>query len=77
MSDRLDRLLKQIKIVSPAEAETVDAVVCMPVAETKLVMKNSHRTNCAWCGVEIWVAPSSPSKPMKICLFCAAEKLGK
>jgi hypothetical protein len=58
-----------VTVVSEAEAETVDYVVCMPDGPSKF---DDNLTGfCAHCGTKIMFRWHVPRKPKKICLNCA------
>lgn len=61
---------KRIPIVSDAEAEKADAVVC-GYPDTPTPFTNNVHTRCAWCRCKIVHRPHAPKKPAKICIECA------
>lgn len=62
----------ELRIVTGAEAEEAACVVCMLAADTGIVARGSHQESCPHCERPIWVAPSSPKGPPRICLHCFA-----
>lgn len=64
--------LPKIQVVSDAEAEEADAVICMPIGATRY-FDDDIETVCADCGQGIFHRPHVPKKPRKICIDCAAK----
>lgn len=60
-----------IKVVTPEEAEKCDFVVC----GDKAAVAGAYEAKCSKCSAKVFVAPSSPVKPPKICLSCYASYL--
>jgi hypothetical protein len=72
--------LPKITVVDDATAERANYVVCARVYSydaDQIVVANSYRAACALCSTPIWVAPSSPLTPPKICIPCAAALVGR
>jgi hypothetical protein len=66
-----------IHVVSEAEAEKANYVVCVRVCDTGFPdIPNSYKANCFACGAPVWVAPSAPMMPARICLICAGRMAG-
>ena len=68
--------LPPITVVSEAEAETADMVVCMRNGAGEY-FSDDIRTTCAVCGGGIHHRPHAPKTPPKVCMECAvalAEK---
>lgn len=64
-----------IEVVSQAEAEEAEFVVCMKVgADTPFT--DNLTGHCCACGEAVIFRPTSPVKPPRICLECAAERMG-
>ena len=61
-----------INVVSDAEAEEADFVVCCTTDMTRY-FDDDVETTCALCGTGIFHRPHAPKKPKKICLECAAR----
>lgn len=57
------------EVVSDAEAEAVDFVVCGPIS----YFSDDIHTTCAFCGTPIVHRPNAPSGPPKVCMPCAIE----
>lgn len=65
-----------VEVVTPEEAETADAVVCMRTnATTKRYFEDDVYTHCHYCKEEIYHRPTVPVKPIKVCLDCAVKRL--
>ena len=64
-----------ITVVTPEEAEQCDLVVCMRVSEARLIAPGSTQQACHDCGHPIWVAPTSPAAPIKVCVHCAEQRM--
>jgi hypothetical protein len=62
--------LPEITIVSAEEAETLDAVCCMRVADLPIPRVPAQMEQCCKCGERIWVSHSSPRKPKRWCVQC-------
>ncbi len=63
-----------IRAVDQAEAEQADFVVCMDApAGTQPPAPGSERTTCSGCGKALWIHPTSPRTPPRICFTCAAD----
>lgn len=62
--------LPPIEAISPAEAETVDYVVCAP-ADFPTPFTGNVKTVCAACGAAIMHRPYAPKRPPKVCVACA------
>jgi hypothetical protein len=66
---------KPIKVVSDAEAEECDFVVCMRDADQPVALfPDDVHGLCAVCLAPIHYRPHVPKAPPKICLQCAARK---
>ena len=63
-----------VKVVSDAEAETADAVVCLRVGASTSPFTDNVETDCAWCGHRIFHRPYVPKRPPKVCFECAVER---
>jgi len=64
----------EIKVISEAEAEKADYVVCSRVCDGGFpVMPNSYKARCFSCDTEVWVSPSAPLTPPRVCFVCACE----
>lgn len=61
--------LRGIEIVSEAEAETADFVVCAPKGSWTPFTDNLEGL-CMLCGIAVIFRPHAPKKPPKICLAC-------
>lgn len=59
-----------IEIVSEEEAEKADAVMVIRVKDAKRVASGSVITQCSLCHEDVWLAPTSPVKPRKVCVDC-------
>ena len=65
-------MILPIKVVSEAEAETVDFVVCCRVGMATPFDDNVFDV-CAHCGHAIFFRPYMPKRPAKICVECATD----
>jgi formylmethanofuran dehydrogenase subunit E len=58
-----------------AEAADVDMVVCIRVIDKPLTPEMAAKgvvtDDCSECGEKVWVAPTSPSEPKRVCSQCA------
>lgn len=63
-------ILKHVKVVSDAEAEQCDMVVCMPNGGPRY-FDDDIDTVCAKCGTPIHHRPHVPKTPPKVCIDCA------
>lgn len=60
------------------DATEAAAVVCHRVSDMPIPrMAFSLMDSCSICGERIWVAPTSPSKPPKICWPCGHDIIRK
>ncbi len=61
------------------EAANVDMVVCIRVADKPLTpeMKGVTADHCSECGEEVWVAPTSPTQPKRVCAQCADKLISE
>lgn len=65
------------KIVSDAQAELADFVVCMRVADGNAFrFSDNVFGKCADCGHAIFWRPYNPKKPAYICVHCALDRVG-
>ena len=64
----------EAEMVSEAEAETADMVVCVPW-EWGSPFSDDICGYCVTCGRSIRYRPHAPKRPPKICLKCAAEAI--
>lgn len=56
------------------EARECDLVVCHLVKDLPVPrVAGAVIHHCRDCGDRIWVAPSSPEKPPKLCVWCAKK----
>jgi hypothetical protein len=62
------------RVVTLAEAESVDCVVCVGM-ENGLVLEDNVITQCASCGGTIQHRPDAPAKPKKLCMPCAVSQM--
>lgn len=65
----------RIDVVDDATSERASYVVCTRVIDAigEPRVPNSYQIACCGCFQLVWVAPSSPLKPPKICVQCAAQ----
>lgn len=68
--ERLEALLSHVKVVSDAEAEEAEFVICCTTGTPSLFTDNVE-TVCAFCGTGIFHRPHVPKKPRKVCIECA------
>ena len=62
-----------IQVVSDAEAEECDAVICN-TAEMWSPFRDNTYAACATCDTAIYHRPHVPKKPRKICINCAVAE---
>lgn len=68
--------LGKAKVVSREQAEEAGWVVCAPVGgQDPAMVPGSTQTNCVDCGTLVWVSPSAPTTPPRICMACMAKRL--
>lgn len=65
--------MSPIKVVSQAELEMCDYVVCMPVGLSSF--EDNLTGSCCECGQKIMYHWHAPRKPKKICLACMKIRL--
>jgi hypothetical protein len=65
--------LPPIKVVSDAEAEKSDYVVCCKLANDPGCFDDNLVGECAACGAPVIFRPHSPKRPAKICTECFVE----
>jgi hypothetical protein len=64
-----------VELMSDAEAEKADFVVCMPVGDSPF---DDNLTGfCCKCGIKVMYRWHAPRKPAKICLECCAKEAEK
>ena len=64
-----------IKVVSEAEAEQCDLVVCIRKIDLDpTLFPDNHEATCHDCGEVISFRPSAPKTPIKVCLQCATAR---
>jgi ribosomal protein L37E len=71
--ERNAAILKQVKVVSNAEAEEVDFVVCPRKGPSPFTVMTGV---CSRCGVEVMFRWHAPRNPPKICVECATKAPG-
>jgi hypothetical protein len=74
MTKNIKDILDKIKVISDAEAEQVDFVVCVP-ASTPSHFDDDLFGFCSHCGVKVRYRWHAPRKPKKICLECAVKTM--
>lgn len=62
-----------IEVVSDAEAETVDYLVCMR-ADSPSPFNDNLTGFCCKCGVKVMFRWHAPRKPPRICLECMSKQ---
>jgi len=73
----MEDLLKRVKVVSDAEAEQCDMVVCMPSDGDERFFDDDIDSTCAMCGIAIHHRPHVPKTPPKVCIHCATFMAGE
>lgn len=71
----------EMEVVSEAEAERAEVLVCSRVADDMLTRQDwpalfdrRRKCLCAWCGEPIWWDPlRSPKQPARVCTVCVIE----
>lgn len=58
------------KMQITADPNKAEAVICIRVADARLVAEGSHREKCMVCAQEVWVSASSPVEKPKVCNVC-------
>ena len=71
-----EEFMKKVKVVSDAEAEEVDFVVCMP-ADTPSPFTDNLTGFCCECGIKVIYRWHAPRKPKRICMECMTKRLEK
>jgi hypothetical protein len=61
--------LPPINVVSDAEAEKCDFLVCMPW-DTPSLFKDNLKGVCSGCGIDVQYRWHAPRKPKRICMSC-------
>ncbi len=59
-------------VVSEAEAEECDAVVCVLKSQPSIFADDVFAP-CAHCGVELRHRPHAPKRPPKLCFDCVLD----
>jgi hypothetical protein len=59
----------EVTIVSDADAEKVDYVICMPWG-TPSPFDDNLKGTCSKCGIDVMYRWYAPRKPKKICINC-------
>ncbi len=60
------------------EAANVDMVICIRVFDSPTAKgPGTVIADCAECGEKVWVAPSSPTGPKRVCSQCADKFIGE
>lgn len=60
------------------EANEADMVVCHRITDIEMPMAiHAAIGYCRDCKQRVWVAPSSPTKPPKVCIHCAKIAIAK
>lgn len=72
----IDEFLKQGNVVSDAEAEQADVVICVPEPGSCYVA-DDVRALCASCGKPIKHRLHAPNLPMKVCVHCGLRMLAE
>lgn len=63
----------RIRVVSEAEAERSDYVVCVRLADDPGAFADNLQGQCCACGAAVIFRPYTPAKPARICVECAAQ----
>ncbi len=63
-----------VTIVTPAEAETVDAVVCLLASDDPGVFRDNLTGTCNDCGQPVVFRPTAPRAPIRKRLRCVVER---
>ena len=63
-----------IHVVTPAEAEEAEYLVCARLG-TATPFGDNCRGECVMCGEAVIFRPCSPVKPPRICFGCALERM--
>ncbi len=64
--------MEKVTMVSDAEAETADFLVCMP-ASCASQFGDDFYGHCVECGVKVRYRWHAPRKPKRICVECAVK----
>jgi hypothetical protein len=64
-----------MRVVSMEEAEAVEAVICMRVADLPIPPVPSSIERCGACDARVWVSSTSPRRPRRLCLDCGHEAI--
>jgi rRNA maturation endonuclease Nob1 len=60
-----------VTVVSDAEAETVDYLICMPDGPSEFT--DNFKGVCSRCGCAIMYRWHAPRKPKRICIECGGK----
>ena len=63
-----------VTIVTPAKAETADAVVCLLASDDPGVFRDNLTGTCNDCGQPVVFRPTAPKAPIKVCLRCVVDR---
>jgi hypothetical protein len=66
------RKLTPINVVSDAEAEAADYLLCVRLADDPGLFPDNVLGACCACGLAVVFRPHSPKRPPRLCLQCAA-----
>jgi hypothetical protein len=61
---------RRFRIITQAEAEAGDVLVCVPWSDPPLLPDNA-RGRCKLCETAVQHRPDAPKRPMKLCIDCA------
>jgi hypothetical protein len=64
-----------IPVVSDAEAEDCDYLVCMPWSALS-PFDDNLKGSCCKCGIDVMYRWHAPRKPQRICIYCMVKKGG-
>lgn len=61
-----------VEIVTDAEAETADMMICIRWTMPPMYPDNQRGT-CSRCGHAVQFRPYAPKRPARVCVNCAAQ----
>lgn len=74
----MDPFNPKITLIDMDEAAAVDVVVCITYrADKGLMLPDNVLDRCAHCSKQIQLRPNVPPQPMRLCLKCAVDFMGK
>lgn len=68
-----------LEVVADEVAETsANALMCLNVGDgDDFRVPGSHQENCARCQALVWVGPTAPATPIRVCMRCALASIAE